>query len=247
MKKFILECCVDSVQSAVNAQKGGADRLELCSALALGGLSPSSSLFSIVKENCSLPVNVLLRPREGDFLYSDYEFKQILNEIITFGNMGANGVVIGCLNDDGSLDMKKMRTLVNAAGGMDITLHRAFDVSKNPFDTLEKAAELGIKTILTSGCAANCTSGKALIQRLCENAGGVDIMAGSGVNAEVIKDFTATTNVRSFHMSGKKRVKSKMTFTAENVSMGDESIDEYSIWQTSEDEIRRASDILSSL
>ncbi|NCC07759.1 MAG: copper homeostasis protein CutC [Clostridia bacterium] len=244
MKKIILECCVDSVQSAVNARNGEADRLELCSALALGGLSPTVSLFSLVKKSCDLPINVLLRPREGDFLYSDYELAQLLDEVKTFKSLGANGVVIGCLNTDGSLDMDNMRKLISAADGMDITLHRAFDVSRDPLDTLKKAQELGVKTILTSGCAKNCTLGKALIQTLCENSNGVEIMAGSGVNADVIADFAKTTDVRAFHMSGKQRVKSKMKYIAQNVSMGDEGVDEYSIWQTSEAEVKRASNVL---
>ena len=125
--KRILECCVDSVESAIAAAKGGADRLELCAALIIGGISPIPALFAQIRKVCSLPIRVLLRPRLGDFLYTEHEYEIIRQEVQQFKDMGADGVVIGCLTPDGNLNMTQMSELVEAAGSMKITLHRAFD------------------------------------------------------------------------------------------------------------------------
>ena len=151
MTKYTLECCVDSVESALAAKEGGADRLELCAGLIIGGVSPGLALFEQVKACCDLPVRVLLRPRFGDFLYTDYEFRILRREVELFRDAGAEGVVIGCLQEDGSLHMEQMRALTEAAGDLKITLHRAFDVCADPIRAYEQAWELGIDTILTSG------------------------------------------------------------------------------------------------
>ena len=127
MENFTLECCVDSVQSAIAAEKGGATRLELCSNLIIGGTSPSPSLFNQIKKYVSLPIRVLLRPRFGDFYYTNYEIDVLNDEINTFKNLGADGIVIGCLNPDGDLDIKSMEKFIYTAGDLVITLHRAFD------------------------------------------------------------------------------------------------------------------------
>ena len=121
MAKYVLECCVDSVESALAAAKGGADRLELCSALVIGGISPGLALFEQVGACCDLPVRVLLRPRFGDFLYTDYEFQILKREVALFREAGAEGVVIGCLDADGALHMEQMRELMKSAGGMKVT------------------------------------------------------------------------------------------------------------------------------
>ena len=128
MDKYVLECCVDSVESALAAAEGGADRLELCSALVIGGVSPGLALFEQVSARCDLPVRVLLRPRFGDFLYTDYEFQILKREVSLFREAGAEGVVIGCLLEDGGLHMEQMRELIAEAVDMKVTLHRAFDV-----------------------------------------------------------------------------------------------------------------------
>ncbi len=156
MKNFILECCVDSAESALAAKKGGADRLELCSALVIGGLSPSIALFQKIRELMDIRIHVLLRPRFGDFCYTENEHDIIRNEIRMFREAGAQGVVIGSLKPDGSLDMHQMRELITEAKGMSVTLHRAFDMCRDPFETLEQAKELGINTILTSGQKNSC-------------------------------------------------------------------------------------------
>ena len=130
---YILEVCADSVQSAIAAQEGGADRIELCSGLVIGGLSPSPALFKQIRKYTDLKIRTLLRPRFGDFCYDDYEFQTLKEEVEMFRDLGADGVVIGMLDPDGALDMERMEALVNAAGDIGITLHRAFDVCRDPY------------------------------------------------------------------------------------------------------------------
>ena len=151
MNKPLIEACVDSYQSCVNAWKGGADRFELCAHLAIGGCTPSHIVFRQVQEACEgMKINVLIRPRFGDFLYTEKEMELMCEEIKMFKDLGANGVVIGALTPDGDLDMEKMKRMMDCAGGIDVTLHRAFDMTRDPMATLEQAIELGCTTILTS-------------------------------------------------------------------------------------------------
>lgn len=247
MDNYVLECCADSVQSAVNAEKGGANRIELCSALVIGGLSPSVCLFDEVMKNCSIKVNVLLRPRFGDFCYDDYETKIIKNEIRMFRERGANGVVIGVLKPDGTLDMEKMKILMEEAKGIDVTLHRAFDVAKDPFETLEQAKSLGINTILTSGQKNSAMEGAELLRDLVSKRGAVDILVGSGVSAEVIKELYEKTKATSYHMSGKVTLDSRMTYRKEGVSMGAAGVSEFEIFETSVQKVKDAAGVLASL
>ena len=151
MKTTILEACTDCVQSAINAQKGGADRIELCSNLVIGGLTPGKALFDLVKKYTNIKTRVLLRPRYGDYCYDQYEFEQLKEEVQMYCEMGADGVVIGMLNPDGTLDTEHMAELIKAAGNKEKALHRAFDVCIDPMKALEEAIELGFDTILTSG------------------------------------------------------------------------------------------------
>ncbi len=247
MKLYLLECCVDSVESAIEAEKGGADRLELCANLIIGGTSPSLALFHRVKENTSIKINVLLRPRFGDFLYSDYEFHILKDEVKMFRAAGADGIVIGCLKADGTLDINRMEELIKEAGNMCITLHRAFDMTSDPFEALEQARQLGVDTILTSGQKNSAIEGKKLIQKLIEKAGeDLDILIGSGVNAEVIQSLLNDTNAYAFHMSGKETIESEMTYRKEGVSMGLPMMSEYEIWKTSSGKIRAARETLNS-
>ena len=233
--KRILECCVDSVESAIAAAKGGADRLELCAALIIGGISPSPALFAQIRKVCSLPIRVLLRPRFGDFLYTEHEYEIIRQEVQQFKDMGADGVVIGCLTPDGNLNMTQMSELVEAAGSMKITLHRAFDVCADPIRAYTQAAGLGIDTILTSGQEADCLTGMPLIQKLCalqKETGGPQIMAGAGVTPDVIRQFVADTEITCYHLSAKEIIDSGMLYRKEGVPMGLPALSEYSIYRT---------------
>lgn len=248
MKNYMLECCVDSVESAIEAVQGGAKRLELCSALVIGGLSPSKVLFEQVKNAVTIPIHVLLRPRFGDFCYTDYEHRIIKEEVKLFRESGADGVVIGNLNPDGSLNVEQMQELVDEAKGMSITLHRAFDMCKDPHQTLNEAKALGIHTILTSGQKNSCINGTALLAELVkESDGKVDILIGGGVDASVIKKLYQETGATSYHMSGKITIDSQMKYRKEDVSMGVASMSEYEIWQTSAERVRSAVEVLEIL
>ena len=261
MKNYILEVCADSVESALSAKAGGATRLELCANLVIGGTTPGYELFEQVKKETGLPIRVLIRPRFGDFLYSEYEYQQMLCDVRHFAKAGADGVVIGSLNADGTLNEAQMRGLARAAGGCGITLHRAFDVCADPFGTLQKAAELGVDTILTSGQEAGCMQGRELIRRLvCAAEHGawdgretsaaqrqMTILVGAGVVSSNIKEIAMTTGAHAFHMSGKKLMDSGMRYRNERVHMGIEGLSEFELYRTDEEEIRRASRILQAI
>ena len=245
LKKYILEACVDSVESAIAACKGGANRLELCSSLIIGGITPSIGLFRKVKEYCNVPIHVLIRPRYGDFHYTKKEQQIIMEDVEMFQKEGASGIVVGALNPDGSLNAQYIREVRERAKGMSVTLHRAFDVCAHPLETMKKAIELGIDTILTSGQKNHCLEGMHLIADLVKKAANrIDIMVGGGVNANVIKELYPITNATSYHMSGKSIKPSGMIYRKEGISMGVASLDEYSIWQTEEENIRAAKAIL---
>lgn len=232
MVNYTLECCVDSVESAIAAEKGGATRLELCSSLNIGGTTPGLNFYREIRKHVSLPIRILLRPRSGDFLYSDYEFEVLRQDAADFREAGADGIVIGCLNADGSLDMDRLRQLTELSGSMDVALHRAFDVCRDPFTALEQAKQLGLRTILTSGGQNNCLDGLKLIHRLYMAANGqIEIMAGAGVTAQTVSMFLEHTPLRSFHMSGKRIVESRMHYRPD-ISMGQPSSFEYELWQT---------------
>ncbi len=237
---YILEVCVGSVESAIAAKQGGANRLELCSNLIIGGTTPDINLFNLIKENVDIDINVLIRPRFGDFLYSDYEFEIMKRDIEMFKKAGANGVVIGILKNDGSLNIPQMKTLIDIADGMDVTFHRAFDVCNNPMKALEEAKSLGINTILTSGQQNNCILGKELIKQLVEKSENkIDILVGSGVNSNNISEIINYTKSTSFHLSGKKIIDSNMKYRKKDVSMGLSSISEYDIVRTDSSEIKK--------
>lgn len=248
MPNYILECCVDSVESALAAKEGGADRLELCAALVIGGISPGLALFEQVKANCDLPIRVLLRPRFGDFLYTEYEFQILKREVALFREVGAEGVVIGCLQADGHLHMEQMRELMAEAGDMKVTLHRAFDVCADPIKAYGQAREWGIDTILTSGQKRECLMGMALLQALCalqKETGAPRIMAGAGVTPDVIRQFLAQTSITSYHLSAKKVLDSGMCYRREDVPMGLPVMDEYSIFRTDSKIVAEAKKALS--
>lgn len=243
----ILECCTDSVESALAAKEGGADRIELCSGLVIGGLSPSPALYEAIREACDIRIHVLLRPRFGDFCYSEYECGVIKREVEQFREAGADGVVIGMLCPDGALDVRRMEALVKLAGNMSVTLHRAFDMCREPQEALRQAKELGIHTILTSGQRGSVMEGADLLRSLIKETGEtIDIMPGGGVTAENIASLYEATAARAFHMSGKKVIDSAMKYRKEGVSMGLPSMSEYDIWQTDVSAVRKAREALDA-
>lgn len=246
MEKYVLEVCVDSVESAVAAAEGGATRLELCGNLIIGGTTPSFALFDAVRTAVDIPVNVLIRPRFGDFLYTDAEYAIMCREIEWFAARGANGVVIGALCADGSLDKEKMSGMIEAAKGCRVTMHRAFDVCRDPMKTLEEALALGVDTILTSGQKANAWAGRELIGMLLEKAANrADILIGAGVSAAMIADFRREyPDACAFHLSGKSILDSGMAYRNAEVSMGLPGISEFQVWRTDASAIRLAKEAL---
>ena len=240
----ILEICVDSLVSARAAIAGGADRLELCSALAIGGLTPYSALLSQIRAESDIPVRCLMRPRAGDFLYTPEEIRQMAMQIRELKEIGANGFVIGCLTADGDLDKDAMQPLIETANGSGLTLHRCIDVSRDLEKTYLEAGLLGIDTVLTSGGAGSCSAGAdtigALLQ-LRDTQSGPEVLIGAGVNARVIEDFRRKfPNARAFHMSGKTEIESGMRFRREGIPMGIPGFDEWHIQQTSEAAVKAA-------
>lgn len=235
MKK-ILEVCVDSLVSARAAAAAGADRLELCAALAMGGLTPYAALLRQIREEMTIPVRCLMRPRAGDFLYSPEELEMLLRQIIELKEAGADGFVIGCLTPDGELDREAMAPLASACGEKGITLHRCIDVSADPEQTYLAAMELGVDTVLTSGGAPSAVAGMETIRRLLalrDHFDGPEVLIGAGVNADVIADFRAhCSGARAFHMSGKREVESAMRLRKEGIPMGLPGLDEWHIQQT---------------
>lgn len=243
--KRILEVCVDSVESAVIAAKGGADRLEVCSNLVIGGTTPGVSMFRQIRKACDIALHVLIRPRFGDFLYTDAEFLAIEEDIGLFRSLGADGVVAGCLLPDGNLDKERMKRLRQEASGMRLTLHRAFDVCKDPFRALEEAVLLGADTILTSGRSETCVKGKGLINDLILKADGrIEILVGGGVDAAVIRALSEEINAASFHMSGKKTLGSEMVYRNDKVHMGLPGLSEFEVYRTDLEKIKEAKSAL---
>lgn len=247
---MMLEVCVDSLASARAAHQGGAMRLELCSALSVGGLTPYTALLRQIKAEINLPVRCLMRPRPGDFLYTKEEISLLCTQIIELRQAGANGFVIGVLKPDGSLDGNAMERLLDACGGMPATLHRAIDVSRSPAETYRAAASLGMDTVLTSGAAACCTAGLETISELLslrDAFNGPEVLIGAGVRAETIHLIRRVLpGARAFHLSGKMERESGMRFRREGVPMGLPGLDEWHIQQTSAEAVRAALDALRS-
>lgn len=238
-KKYVLECCVDSVESAVHAKEGGADRLELCANLVIGGTTPTLALFEEIRKTVDIRIHALIRPRFGDFLYTPHEVSIICREIEAFRQAGAEGVVIGSLTPDGSLDLEQIKRFLDCAGDMSVTLHRAFDMCCDPFAALQQAKQLGISTILTSGQAPSCIAGIERMKELVKAAGDdITILAGAGINADAVKMLLAQTGLTAFHMSGKKVLNSGMLYRNPDVSMGLPGMSEYDIWQTDTESVR---------
>lgn len=244
MTKPILEVCVDSVNSAVNAKSGGADRLELCGDLAVGGVTPAMELYQLIREKVEIPIHVLLRPRFGDFLYDEDEMELMVRQAKAFHDAGADAIVIGCLTKEGDMDWENMKRIMDAAGGMTINLHRAFDMCRDLPKTLEEAKGHGIATILTSGGHASALEGAKALRDLKEHAGNVSIMAGAGVNASVIETLQQKTGITVFHMSGKSEVESEMIYRNSKVNMGLPQLSEYTKMVTDTEAIRKAKETL---
>ncbi|XP_069000814.1 copper homeostasis protein cutC homolog [Embiotoca jacksoni] len=218
---FLMEVCVDSVESAVNAQRGGAGRLELCSALLEGGLTPSLGLLQVVKQHVKIPVYVMLRPRGGDFLYSDQEVEVMKKDIELMKSQGADGLVLGAVTENGRVDRAVCMELLTAARPLPVTFHRAFDMVHDPSDVLEDLVSLGFQRVLTSGCDSSALEGLPLIKRLIDQAKGrIIIMPGGGITERNLQRILEGSGAQEFHCSARSSRDSAMKFRNNCVTMG---------------------------
>lgn len=187
---FLLEICANSLDSALHAAAGGADRIELCAELSLGGVTPSAATIRLAVQRLNIPVFVLIRPRAGDFCYSFLELEVMAEDILFCKSAGCQGVVFGVLKADGTLDFAEMKKLVALARPMEVTFHRAFDVSAKPFEMLEELISLGVERVLTSGQQNKAIDGLPFFKKLLKRADNrIKILAGSGINAANVSAF----------------------------------------------------------
>lgn len=221
---MIIEVAVDSVESAIAAEEEGAQRIELCDNLNEGGTTPSFGMIRTAVTNTDIDVAVMIRPRGGDFLYSDAEFEVMKLDVIVAKEAGAHCVVFGLLDAQGNIDIMRTKALVDLARPMEVCFHRAFDMAAEPFKSLEILIELGIDRVLTSGQKKKALFGTKLIAEMVEHANGrIQIMPGSGVNAENVNKIVRETKVNDIHFTCHKMVDSEMEYINEKVSMGTDS------------------------
>ena len=219
-KHHILEVCASDIDSAAAAQAGGAERIELCSALSEGGITPSFGL-AVHAMRLGMRVHALIRPRGGDFLYNEAEVDTMVADIEALRGLGVHGVVIGALTAEGDIDMPACRRMAEAAKGMSITFHRAFDRCRCPHEALEQIIELGCNRLLTSGQAPTALQGAELIASLVRQAAGrIVVMPGCGVTAHNAAQILKLTGADEIHASASGNVASKMKFARSTVYMG---------------------------
>lgn len=241
--KSKIEICANSVESAVKAQQAGAYRVELCAGIPEGGTTPSFGEIRMARQLLNhTKLHVIIRPRGGDFLYSPIEQEIMLHDIKVARQLGADGVVFGCLTAEGNVDMPLMKKLMNGVGEMSVTFHRAFDMCSNPKEALEQIIELGIDRILTSGQEETAEQGIPLLKELVELANDrIIIMPGCGVNASNIRKIAEETGAFEFHFSGRSAVESGMIYRNSKVSMGGiVKIEEYLHDVTNPDKVKAA-------
>jgi copper homeostasis protein len=205
MSAFTFEICAANLASALAAQQGGGHRIELCAALSVGGLTPSQGLIEMTLAHLSIPVCVLVRPREGHFEYDSFDAETMLRDIYYCKKAGVHGIVVGALNADNRLDTTLLSACKKAAAGMELVLHRAFDLCADPFEALDTALQVGVVRILSSGQAPNALAGAALLGQLQQSAKGwLTIMPGGGITPDNLREIAGTTGCTDFHFSAKQ-------------------------------------------
>ena len=225
----LVEACVDSVTGALAAVEGGARRLELCAGLLEGGLTPSAGLLETVRLHVAETIYVLIRPRGGDFLYDTEEMNVMLRDIRDAKRRGAHGVVLGVLSADGRVDSNRTRMLMDAARPLDVTFHRAFDLTRDPAEALDALIALGVDRVLTSGQAATAEAGIPELARMVKQAAGrIAVLAGGGINEQNAARIVRETGVGQIHVRGSRATGSAMTFRRAGVFLGKQAApDEY--------------------
>lgn len=220
-KSYFFEICVDSIDGVHAAENGGGNRIELCDNLLEGGTTPSYGMIRTAVETLSIPVNVIIRPRGGDFCYSQHEFTAMRYDVETAKELGANGVVIGILKEDGTIDVGRTRELVEVARPLSVTFHRAFDMSRDPFQALEELIELGIDRVLTSGQEVSVLEGLDTIKALVKQAGErIVVMPGGDITERNIGKIAGPSGAKEFHFAAMSRVESQMSYRNHRPFMG---------------------------
>ncbi|MEO7456700.1 MAG: copper homeostasis protein CutC [Gemmatimonadaceae bacterium] len=217
---ILIEACVDAIDAAVAAEQGGADRIELCGELLQGGVTPSAGLIGAVWERLEIPVFVLIRPRTGDFLYTEDEVDVMLRDIAVARSLDVDGVVVGALTADGDVDVSAVHKLVEAAGSMQVTFHRAFDYVRDQAVALEALIELGVDRVLTSGGAPTALDGAASLRKLDAQAGGrIVILAGGSITAENAADVIHASGVEEIHVRAAATLRTRMVHRGSTISL----------------------------
>lgn len=221
---MIVEVVVYNIASAMKAMDGGADRIELCDSPGDGGTTPSYGTIELVRQNVNIDVFVMIRPRGGDFCYSSYEFHAMKRDISQCQKHSVDGVVFGILQPDGTIDKKRCKELISMARPLKVTCHRAFDMTRDPFEALEDCIEIGFDRILTSGLQPQASAGAELIGELIKKAAGrIVIMPGSGVNETTVKEIVSKTAAKEIHCSAAANAESSMKFRNPDIrEMGSE-------------------------
>ncbi|UXY15742.1 copper homeostasis protein CutC [Chitiniphilus purpureus] len=229
-----LEICAGSVASCLAAQQGGAVRVEFCDNLLEGGTTPSHGAIATARDRLWITLNVIIRPRGGDFLYDEVEFEVMQRDVLACKKLGVDGVVIGLLTADGDVDIARTRQLVALAAPMQVTFHRAFDVARNPVQALEDVIGAGCNRLLSSGQAPSALEGAGLLAQLQRQAAGrLSVMPGAGVRLNNIGELVRSTGCREFHTSARTPRQSGMRWRNPAVKMGAPGQDEYEILDTS--------------
>jgi len=242
MSQVLVEICVDSVASAIAAERGGAARLELCSSLSEGGLTPSAGLLEITRAAVSLPIHALIRPRAGDFCYDQHDFQTMQSDIAVAKERGASGVVFGILDPDANVDVARTRQLVEFSRPLSVTFHRAFDMAADLFRALEDVCAAGADRLLTSGGQPTAILGQDAIAQLVKRSQGrIVIIPGSGIKPENARSFIAATGTGEIHASLRTPRPSPMRYQNPRISMGSSDIDnrEYEQFSVREEDVRR--------
>lgn len=236
---MLIEICVDCLDSAVTAEKGGADRVELCSDLLEGGITPSAGLIQAVRSKIDIPIFVMIRPRGGDLYFSASEFDIMVSDLREAKRLGANGVVLGLLTPDGQIDVERTSRLVELAYPMQVTFHRAIDMAPDMDRACADVVLTGAHRILTSGGKETAQQGAAQIARLVQIANGrLSIMVGSGIRAHNVQEIARLTGAREFHGSLRKRAPSPVTYYNPALSMGAQKDNEFIRYTLLEDDVR---------
>jgi len=237
---MICEVVVYNIESALRAQEGGADRIELCDNPAEGGTTPSFGTIEAVRQNANLDVFIMIRPRGGDFHYSNYEFHSMKRDIDQCQKISVDGVVFGILNADGTIDKKRCKEIIARARPLKITCHRAFDMTRDPFEALEDCIECGFDRILTAGHRKTALEGAELIGELIKKAAGrIAIMPGSGVNDKTVEEIVRKTGAKEIHFSATDFKDSRMTYRNPHIAgMGSEEGSEFKYRVVDADRVR---------